>query len=184
MVISTVASAWITWKLRSTARQTGSLALAADAAHYASDVWTNLGVLVALLLVRWTNIVWFDGVVAAAVALIVLWSAAHVLKRSTDELMDRALEPEALSAVEMSVREAVPELRGMHDIRTRKVGPTLFMDCHVQLDRGLSFVEAHRLTERVRMAVERERPGAVVTVHADPDPLLPSDLDEERGDIT
>ena len=182
MVISTLASAWITWKLRSTARKTGSLALAADAVHYASDVWTNLGVLFALVLVRWTNIIWFDGVVAALVALVVLWSAVQVLRRSTDELMDRALPPDELATLETAVREAVPELRGMHDIRTRKVGPTLFMDCHVQLDRDQSFVDAHRLTERVRIAVEAERPGAVVTIHADPDPLLPSDLDDLRGD--
>ena len=98
--------------------------------------------------------------------------------------MDRALSPDALEALEASVRHAIPAVRGMHDIRTRKVGPTLYMDCHVQLDRGLSFVEAHRLAERVRIAVEEQRPGAVVTVHADPDPLLPSDLDEVHGNVT
>ncbi|MFV1958282.1 MAG: cation diffusion facilitator family transporter, partial [Planctomycetota bacterium] len=60
MLVSTATSVWITWKLRSTARQTGSLALSADAVHYASDVWTNLGVLAALVLIRVTGAEWID----------------------------------------------------------------------------------------------------------------------------
>jgi len=177
MALSTAASVWITWKLRSTARRTGSVALAADAVHYASDVWANLGVLAALVVLRITGWQWIDGAVAAVVAMVVIGSALRVLKRSADELMDRALPEVEVRELLESVRERVPEVRDMHDVRTRRAGPTVFLDCHVQLDRTLSFVEAHRLTERVRIAVERVRPGALVNVHADPDPLLPSDLD-------
>ena len=94
--------------------------------------------------------------------------------------MDRGLPPEEVDALIESVRGDVPEIRGLHDIRTRRAGPTVFMDCHVQLDRDLSFVESHRLAERVRITIERSYPDAVVNVHADPDPLLPTDLDDDH----
>ncbi len=181
MVISTIASVWITWRLRRTARRTGSVAIAADAVHYASDVWTNLGVLVALLSIRLLGWQWIDGVVATAVAFVVLGTAVRVLMRSADELMDKGLPEEHVTDLIEAVQRRVPEMRGLHDIRTRKAGPNIFMDCHVQFDRDLSFVEAHRLSERVRIAIEKERPGALVNVHADPYPLLPTDLDDDGG---
>ena len=171
---------WITWRLKATAKKTGSLALAADAVHYQSDVWTNGGVLLALVLIEVTGWQWIDGAVASVVSLVVIGTAVHVLRRSAGELMDRGLPPEEVDALIAAVREEVPEIRGLHDIRTRRAGPTVFMDCHVQLDRELSFVESHRLAERVRMAIERSFPDAVVNVHADPDPLLPDDLDDDH----
>lgn len=179
MLVSTIASVWITWKLRSTAKRTGSLALKADSLHYASDVWTNLGVLVALILVRVTGHAWIDGVVAAIVAIVVLATAVWVLRRSADELMDRSLPEAEEAALLETIRAHVPETRGIHDVRTRRAGRAVFMDCHVQFDRTLSFVEAHLLSERVRLAIQESRPEVQVVVHADPDPLLPSDLDPE-----
>jgi ferrous-iron efflux pump FieF len=176
MVVSTAASAWISHLLKSTAKRTGSVALGADYVHYASDVWTNLGVLGALVVMRLTGWTWPDGVVAAAVAAIVLGTAIHVLRRSVQELMDAQLPESEVQALLAEVQAEVPHVRGFHDVRTRRAGPTIFVDVHVQLDRDLSFAEAHRLSEQVVRALEAARPGAHVNVHADPHPLLPSDL--------
>lgn len=180
MIVATVVSAWITWKLRSTARRTGSLALQADAVHYASDVWTNLGVLGALIVIKATGWQWVDGVVALTVAAVVTGTAVRVLRRSADELMDRGLPEQEVDDLLDAVRAEVGQVRGLHDVRTRRSGPTVFVDCHAQFDRDLSFVEAHRLSEQVRIAIEKARPGALAIVHADPYPLLPSDLDPGR----
>ena len=178
MSVSTLMSAWIAWKLKSTAKRTGSVALAADSLHYASDVWTNLGVLVALVVIRLTGWQWIDGSVAAVVALVILATAVHVLRRSASELMDQSIPDDEVRELLEAVRAEVPEARGLHDVRTRKAGAQIFMDCHVQFDRDLSFVDAHRLSERVRFAIVRNRPGALVNVHADPYPLFPEDHDE------
>jgi ferrous-iron efflux pump FieF len=96
--------------------------------------------------------------------------------------MDESLSPAEVHEMIDAVRERVPEIHGLHEVRTRRAGPTVFVDCHVELDRGLSFVEAHRITERVRRAFEALRPGALVYVHTDPYPLLPGDLDPGAED--
>jgi len=180
MAVSSLASVWITWRLKSTARKTGSVALAADAVHYQSDVWTNGGVLAALLVIEITGWQWIDGAIASVVSLVVLGTAVHVLRRSADELMDRGLPPEEVEHLIELVHAEVPEIRGIHDVRTRRAGPQLFVDCHVQIDRDTSFVRAHRISERVRIVIEHARHGALVNVHADPDPLLPTDLDDDH----
>jgi ferrous-iron efflux pump FieF len=176
MVVSTAASAWISWLLGRTARRTGSVALAADRVHYVSDIWANLGVLVALVLIQVTGEAWIDGIVAGLVGLLILSTAVHVVRRSADELMDKTLPDTEVEAILAAVRQDVPEVRDVHDFRSRRAGPTVFVDLHVQLDRDLPFPKAHRLSEEVVRSIQRRWPGAKVTVHADPHPLLPEDL--------
>jgi ferrous-iron efflux pump FieF len=175
MAVSTVASVWIAWRLLRTARSTGSVAIAADRVHYASDVATNLGVLGALLVTRWTGWAWVDVAVAIVVGAYVLATAVRVVLRSTEELMDHEIPEGEVAALLEAIRRDVPEARNVHDLRTRKAGPDVFVELHVAFDRTLPFVEAHRLSEGVVKAVKRAIPGAEVHVHADPDPAYPSD---------
>ena len=176
MVFSLLASIWIAGLLKRTARETGSVVLEADAAHYASDVWSNGGVLLALILMGWTGWWWVDGVVAVLAGAIVLYSAWRVLRKSVVELLDTALPEEEHARLRTAVERDVPEVREIHRFRSRRSGPNTFVDLHVAFDRDLSFVEAHRLSERVRIAIEAARPGTFVHVHADPYPFLETDL--------
>jgi len=175
MILSLIGSAWIGWLLLHTGRRTGSVALQADAAHYTTDVWMNLGVLVSLVAVRVSGWHGLDGAVSCGVALVVLWTAVRVVRRSVHELMDSSLSDEQLARIEQAIATRVPEAEDIHELRTRKSGPDIFVDLHVAFDRTLSFPAAHRLSERVRVAVEGALPGAQVHVHADPHPFMPED---------
>lgn len=175
MAVSVLASAWITWLLRRTAKATGSVALAADGLHYASDVLMNAGVFAALGVVALTGWTWVDPVVGLGVAFLVLKSSWSVIRASVDELMDRDLGADVETEVRAAVARGVPEARGLRALRTRRAGRRRFVDLTVALDRRLPFADAHRLSERARAAVREAVPDAEVTVHADPDPLLPDD---------
>lgn len=175
MAFSLVASAWIGWLLLRTGRRTGSVALQADAAHYTSDIWMNGGVLASLAIVQFTGWHWVDGVVSCIVGVIVLWTAVRVLRRAAHELMDASLPDTDVQEILQVISAEVPEARDVHNLRTRKSGPDIFVDMHVGFDRTLSFPDAHRLAERVQAVVAHAVPGAQVVVHADPHPPLPSD---------
>lgn len=184
MAISLVGSAWISWLLLRTARHTGSVTLKADAAHYTSDIWMNLGVLGALVAVRFTGLHWIDGAVSCIVAVIVLRASFVVLRQSTRELMDISLGEDQHAAIRAAIAREVPEARDVHRVRSRKSGPDIFVDMHVAFDRTLSFPVVHRLSERVRVAVEDAVPGAQVHVHVDPHPFLPEDEPERPYEPT
>ena len=175
MAVSTFASVWITWFLRRRAKETSSTALLADSAHYASDVLMNVGVFVALGAQRVFDAPWIDPVVGLLVAWLVLRSSWHVVRASLDELMDRELGGEVEAQIRKAVTEQVPEAREIRGLRTRRSGRSRFVDLTVAFDRNLPFAAAHRLSERAVSAVRAVVPGADVTVHADPDPLLPGD---------
>jgi ferrous-iron efflux pump FieF len=135
----------------------------------------NLGVFAAFVLVVWTGAEWVDPVVGLLVAALVLASSWSVIRASIDELMDAELGAETCATISECVAREVPEARRISEMRTRRAGSSRFVDLTVSFDRRLSFAEAHRLSERVREAVLRAVPGALVQVHADPDPLLPED---------
>jgi len=175
MAVATVASVWITSMLRRAAKATGSVALAADSLHYASDVWMNGAVFFSVGAVAMTGQGWIDPVAGLVVAFIVLRSSWSVLRASLDELMDRDLGPEVAGAVEAAVRGAVPEVRAMSEFRTRRAGRRRFVELTVAFDRALPFATAHQLSERARAAVKAAVPDAEVSVHADPHPPLPED---------
>ncbi|MGB0952102.1 MAG: cation transporter dimerization domain-containing protein, partial [Planctomycetota bacterium] len=61
-----------------------------------------------------------------------------------------------------------PRVAGFHDLRSRHSGADIFLELHLDLDRNMSFVEAHDLSEEVGMAIEKALPNSTVTVHADP----------------
>lgn len=183
MAFSVLASVWITWLLRRTAKATGSVALAADSLHYASDVLMNAGVFAALGVVALTGWTWVDPVVGLGVAFLVLKSSWSVIRASVDELMDRDLGADVETEVRAAVARGVPEARGLRALRTRRAGRRRFVDLTVALDRRLPFADAHRLSERARAAVREAVPDAEVTVHADPDPLLPDDHPGGDGEV-
>ncbi|HEX5708954.1 MAG TPA: cation diffusion facilitator family transporter, partial [Pyrinomonadaceae bacterium] len=169
MLIAAVASALLVRKLRAVSRETESPALNADAAHYASDVFTNGAALLALLVVATTGLQLADPVISLGISGYILWSALGVARESIDVLMDRKLPPEVDEAVARVVARFKPEgVVGFHDLRTRRSGALKFIDMHLEVERDQSLVEAHDLTVKVIRAIEAEIPRSRVQIHTDP----------------
>ncbi len=146
--------------------RTGSTAIRADALHYRSDLLVSAGVIVALVLSArgWGG---FDAVFAIGIALYILYSAWEIVRQSLDHLMDRELPDEERERIKALVN-AHPEVRGLHDLRTRRAGTNLFIQLHLELDDDLSLLQAHHISDEVEAALRGAFSGAEVIVHKDP----------------
>ena len=169
MVVSiAVTVAWVR-HLRKVAEESGSPALAADSAHYSSDVLLNASVIAGLgLSTLLGGAKWPDLVVGVGIGLLILNTARGVFFHATENLMDRGLEPGEAAAVLRTVAQHSPRVAGFHDLRSRRSGAEVFLELHLDLDRGMSFVEAHHLSEEVGREIEKLVPRSRVTIHADP----------------
>ena len=169
MVIAIVVSVALVRRLRHVARLTESPALSADAVHYASDIYINLGVLGALAvssLLGWHEA---DPIVSMAIAIYILWSAARVGHESIDVLMDRSLPEDVSERVTTIVNQYREQgVIGFHDLRTRRSGSQKFVDLHLEVQVTKTFEEAHDLTVKVLRAIEVELPRTHVHIHTDP----------------
>ena len=166
MVFSIVRTVLLLTFQRHVILRTNSTAIRADALHYRTDLLVNASVLLALGLSHWG---WpgFDALFALMIAFYILYSAWEIITHAFDHLMDRELPDEEREVIAHTVL-AHAEVRGLHDLRTRRSGTATFMQMHIELDDDLSLLEAHRIADEVESAIVEVYPGAEVIIHPDP----------------
>ena len=152
--------------------KTGSLAVEADTTHYASDLATNLGVIVALVLVTWLDWTLADPLIALAVAGVMLFTAFGVGRQSFNQLMDREL-PDVERARILRIARSHPAVRDVHELKTRAAGLSTFIQLHLALDPAMPLSQAHVISDAVEQALLAAYPGAEVIIHQDPAGLEP-----------
>ncbi len=166
LVSMAVTIALVAWQ-RHVVRKTGSIAIRADSAHYASDFLVNASVIVALVLSAWFGWWWIDPAIGLAIALFIAWAAVKIGREALDMLMDREMDEAERSRIKDIVR-GHPQVLNLHDLRTRAAGRDRFIQFHLELDGGLSLIDAHRIAEAVEDDVRKAFPEAEVIIHQDP----------------
>jgi cation diffusion facilitator family transporter len=169
MLVAVILSALLVLRLKRAAGKTDSPALAADATHYVTDIFTNAAALFALVVLYFFGWRIADPIFSMGISIYILASAFSVARESVDVLMDKKLPPE----VDEKVAEIVHRYRaagvlGVHDIRTRRSGSFKFIDIHIEIERTKTFEESHDLTVHVIRDIETEIPRSRVQVHSDP----------------
>lgn len=151
--------------------ETGSVAIRADHVHYQSDLLLNGGVIAALVLEQNVGLHGADPLFGVVIAAWLLWGAWRASWTAIDQLMDREW-PEARRQDFLRVAAQHPELRGIHDLRTRSAGARDFVQFHVWVDGAMSVAEAHRVMDEVEAKLAAAFPGTEVLIHPDPDDQL------------
>ena len=154
-----------------------SIALEADAKHLVTDVWTSVGVVIGITLVALTGWLWLDALVAIGVAVNILREGAHLLWRSSQGLMDEAVEPAVMQQIQSTLAEFDhPTIRFDH-VSTRRSGQRRFVDLHMHMPASWSLGRAAALRTSVEQALMSAVPGLRATIQ-----LLPSDVEAHFDD--
>jgi cation diffusion facilitator family transporter len=176
-VLASVFNGLLAWAMLRKAREARSAALEGDARHLFTDVWTTAGVVVGLGAVLATGWVWLDPVIAIAVAANIAREGAKLVWRSSQGLMDHAVEPEVHALIERTLEGfAHPAIRFDHLV-TRRAGERLFVDLHMHMPAGWSLGRAAALRGSVEQALMSAVPGLRATIQ-----LLPLDVEAHFGD--
>lgn len=167
--LATLINAVWCWQLIRGGRRLRSPALVADGRHLLADVVTSAGVALGLVLAIVTGWWVLDPLLAALVALNVLWSGWRLVRESVGGLMDEAVSDATMTAI----RDAISGHAGFaveaHDIRTRHAGRAIFIDFHLVVPGNTSVTDAHAVCDRIEAALKRAVPDANVTIHVEPE---------------
>lgn len=150
-----------------TGRRERSAALEANARHLLTDVWTSVGVLVAVVLVAVTGFGLLDPIIAILVAANIVWAGIAVMQRSVSGLLDERL-PEGEERIILEVLDEAPEVMGYHRLRSRRAGRARFAEVDVFVDPELTVREAHALVGRLEDRMHARLSELVTTVHVEP----------------
>ena len=168
MAVSAVVNVFVSRRLFAVAKRTDSLALEADAYHLWTDVWTSVGVFVALGVVFLTGWQMVDPLVAMFVAAMIIRAAYGITRRSADGLLDRSLPAEEVHVVELIMRKHMHRFVDYHRLRTRKTGPNRELDLHVTVPSTMSVEDSHALVEAIEAEIRQALPRSTIVVHVEP----------------
>lgn len=146
-----------------------SPALVADGRHVMTDVWSSGGVLIGVALVAVTGWLILDPILAAIVAVNILWSGWVMIRDSVSSLMDASAPPEVLDQIAKIIATHSEGAQEAHDVRTRQVGSVIFIDFHLVVQGSMSVTESHAICDRIELALKQEVEGARVTIHVEPE---------------
>jgi ferrous-iron efflux pump FieF len=147
--------------------KTASLAISSDQSHYTSDLITNVGVVVSLVLSAQFGWKYADPLIAIAIALFLAWTSWGVFRASSDQLMDHELPDEDRAKIKSLVMRHA-DVRNLHDLRTRASGLNTFIQFHIELDADISLTRAHEISDAVEADVMEAFPKAEILIHQDP----------------
>ncbi|MEY4712517.1 MAG: hypothetical protein RIS88_1967 [Pseudomonadota bacterium] len=176
-LVSSALNGLLAWAMHRAAIVHRSIALEADARHLVTDVWTSAGVVVGLGLAWATGWLWLDAVVAIGVALNILREGISLIRRSSQGLMDEALEPQVLADIHQVLESfSHPTIRFDH-VTTRRAGQRRFVDLHMHMPASWTLGRAAALRTSVEQALMSAVPGLRATIQ-----LLPSDVEAHFDD--
>lgn len=145
-----------------------SPALLADGKHVMSDVVTSVGVLIGVLLAKFTGWDVLDPALAIMVALNILWSGWQLLSDSVGGLMDKGVDTATERRIRTAMSTHAEGALEMHDLRTRHSGKVTFVEFHLVVPGEMTVAESHVICDRLEDAIREELEGAKVTIHVEP----------------
>jgi len=171
-VVSSALNGFLAWVMFAAAKQHRSIALEADAKHLVTDVWTSVGVVVGIIGVALTGWLWLDALVAIGVAINIMWEGYQLIWRSSQGLMDEAVEPEVLAEIHKSLEGFAHHTIRFDHLTTRRAGQRLFVDMHMHMPASWTLGRAAAVRTSVEQALMSAVPGLRASIQ-----LLPTDVE-------
>ena len=167
-IATAINAGWCAFLIRWGRRQR-SPALVADGQHLLTDVFTSAGVLVGLGLATLTGWQFLDPLLAALVALNILWAGWRLVRESVGGLMDEAVTAEVARRIrEVIAANAVGAIEA-HDVKTRTAGRVTFVEFHLVVPGSMTVATSHEICDRLEAALIEAVHGAEVLIHVEPE---------------
>ena len=168
MGISTIVNFYVSARIMKVAKKAESIALEADAYHLTTDVYTSIGVLAGLILIKITGNPIFDPLMAIIVALIILKASYDLTKRSVSGIMDVKLSDNEEDTIKSIIHEHYSQYAEYHNLRSRMSGAERFVDLHLVVPKNQNVVDAHDFCDHLEKEIKEKIPNLSILIHVEP----------------
>ena len=145
-----------------------SISLEADAHHLMTDVWTTVGIIVGIVLVKFTNWQILDPLMAIAVGCSIIYTGGKLVIRSTDGLMDSKLSEKELLLIKQILDSYKKQGFDYHALYTRQASSKKFITFHLLFPGDLSVYKAHQVSKAIEKEIIELLPYSDVFIHIEP----------------
>ncbi|MDE6239270.1 MAG: cation diffusion facilitator family transporter, partial [Muribaculaceae bacterium] len=151
-------------------REVNSQAVIANAWHHRSDAISSIGTFLGIAGAMFLGEDWriLDPAAAIVVSLFIIKSGYDIMKPSIDELLEASL-PEEQEAEITRIVTAIPGIKNIHNLRTRRIGNEIAVDLHAKMDGNLSLSAAHAIATLAEKAIkQRFGENSFINIHMEP----------------
>jgi cation diffusion facilitator family transporter len=157
-VAATFINGALGWYLLYRGKKNHSLILEANGKHVLTDSWTSLGVIVGLLLTKFTGWLPFDPIVAIIVAFNILWTGGNLIRQSIGGLMDEA-NPDVDAKLQLILQEQTRKFNiEFHHLRHRNAGNKLLIEFHLLFPDNATVADAHLEATVIEQEIKKAFP--------------------------
>ncbi len=169
MVISLIITISLVIYLNKVAKKTNSMVIKADALHYKTDVYSNVAVLVSLILVHFTGYELIDVLVGSGIALFIIYSSYELIHDGVLVLLDRAVDHDIVDKIE-DIIKSKDKVNTHHLLKTREAGHQTFVEVHLVFDCIITLMDAHRVSDKIEQEIEDldKNRDWIINIHMDP----------------
>lgn len=167
MSIAIVANLLVSHYLDYVAKKTDSIALRADAKHLSTDVYSSLGVLIGLVLIKLTGISLLDPLIAIFVALIILKAGINITKETLNNLLDGTLPDSDIKIIENILKDN-NKILGFKNLKSRKSGSYRDVDITILCDGNMPIKDCHAICDVLEGQIQKALPHTLITIHCEP----------------
>lgn len=167
MAFAVVANFLVSRYLFYVAKKTDSVSLRADAEHLNTDIFSSLGVLIGLVLIKITGITALDSIIALIVGIIILKTGFIISKETLNDLLDGSLPTEDITKIEEILKKN-PLVKGCKNIKGRKSGQYKEFELTLLFNPDMKISCCHNICDQIENEIKAEFGCATTTIHAEP----------------
>ena len=151
------------------AKESNSISLYADGEHLRTDIYTSLGVLIGLVLIKITGQILFDPIIAILIAAFIYKACYAISKKSLMNLLDHSLPNDDIEKIKKIVNEMSGSAKlKKGSIKARQVGPSKDIDMILQFPENTSICECHKICDEVEKQIREIYTNCSISIHAEP----------------
>lgn len=155
---------------RRVGKKINSEAIIANAWHHRSDVFSSVAVFIGIVLaiILGKDFAVCDPIASFIVSLFILKVGFDIISSNVRQLIDESLTEEEIKLIEKLIT-SIPDIKGFHNIKTRRISYYVSIDVHIFVDRNLNVEEAHTIASTLEAKIFEEfGKETLISVHVEP----------------
>lgn len=170
MLFAVVANIIVSTYLFKVAKKSDSVSLHADGEHLRTDVYSSLGVLLGLVLIKLTGVAILDPIIAILVAIFVLKAGFEISKETLNNLLDGTLPIEDIDTIKEIIKTYNNScLRGFKNLKARRSGPLKDIEITMLFPKDMTISECHKICDEIESLLKQRLGNCDILIHAEPD---------------
>lgn len=171
MLFAVVANILVSSHLFRVAKKSDSVSLHADGEHLRTDVYSSLGVLCGLVLIKITGVAILDPIIAILVAMFVLKAGFEISKNTLNNLLDGTLPAEDMDEIKEIIKSYGNQcLKGFKCLKARRSGPLKDIEVTMLFPKDMTILDCHKICDDIEHLLAQHLGKCDILIHAEPEP--------------